>query len=245
MVHPVRTDSYRRRGRLVQSFYLLFSQRRPEPGAPDDPADYPSLLPFLRAGAAAFWWLERHPCHGPLWGLVICAERRAAAIRRLVTCFAGTFRPACPVRCAQGVRGDALRGFLVPQFVWKNELDGPADQASLIRFFLPASGMVSSSSRASHKSACSRFGPHMATSGLSDAHTAGLCGRPNRRQRNCASSCTQGTPAGLPMPSIPGGIPGMGDVMDGAMQHAPHPSRQGRGAGGLQGIPGLFRAGVP
>jgi hypothetical protein len=34
-------------------------------------------------------------------------------------------------------------------------------------------------------------------------------------------SWTQRTPAGLPF-----GMPGIGDVMDGAVQHAPHPGRQ-------------------
>lgn len=34
-------------------------------------------------------------------------------------------------------------------------------------------------------------------------------------------SWTQRTPAGLPF-----GIPGIGEVIEGAMQHAPHPARQ-------------------
>lgn len=34
-------------------------------------------------------------------------------------------------------------------------------------------------------------------------------------------SCTQRTPAGLPW-----GMPGMAELMDGAMQHAPQPGRQ-------------------
>ena len=40
------------------------------------------------------------------------------------------------------------------------------------------------------------------------------------RQRSCASSCTQRTPAGLPR-----GRPGIGVVIDGAMQHAPQALR--------------------
>ncbi len=40
------------------------------------------------------------------------------------------------------------------------------------------------------------------------------------RQRLSASSCTQGTPAGLPP-----GMPGMALVIDGAMQQAPQPER--------------------
>jgi hypothetical protein len=35
------------------------------------------------------------------------------------------------------------------------------------------------------------------------------------------SNCTHGIPAGLPC-----GIPGIGEVIEGAMQHAPHPVRQ-------------------
>jgi hypothetical protein len=41
------------------------------------------------------------------------------------------------------------------------------------------------------------------------------------RQRFASSSCTHLTPAGLPS-----SIPGIGLVMDGAMQHAPQPGRQ-------------------
>jgi hypothetical protein len=41
------------------------------------------------------------------------------------------------------------------------------------------------------------------------------------RQRLAASSCTQRMPAGFPW-----GMPGMGELMDGAMQHAPQPGRQ-------------------
>jgi len=41
------------------------------------------------------------------------------------------------------------------------------------------------------------------------------------RQRFLSSSCTQRTPAGLPF-----GMPGIGDEIDGTMQHAPQPTRQ-------------------
>ncbi len=41
------------------------------------------------------------------------------------------------------------------------------------------------------------------------------------RQRSASSSCTQGTPAGLPW-----GMPGLGVLMDGAMQQAAQPGRQ-------------------
>ncbi|RTL01324.1 MAG: hypothetical protein EKK65_06870 [Lysobacterales bacterium] len=52
-------------------------------------------------------------------------------------------------------------------------------------------------------------------------HTAGRSGRPNSRQRCWSSSCTQRTPAGLPT-----GMPGIGLLIDGAMQQAPQPGRQ-------------------
>ena len=52
------------------------------------------------------------------------------------------------------------------------------------------------------------------------AHTAGRSGFPNNAQRKSASSCTQRTPAGLPC-----GMPGIGDEIDGAMQHAPQCGR--------------------
>jgi hypothetical protein len=41
------------------------------------------------------------------------------------------------------------------------------------------------------------------------------------RQALALSSCTQRTPAGLPW-----GMPGIGELMDGAMQQAPQPGRQ-------------------
>jgi hypothetical protein len=41
------------------------------------------------------------------------------------------------------------------------------------------------------------------------------------RQRASSASCTQRTPAGLPP-----GMPGMGELMEGAMQQAPQPGRQ-------------------
>ncbi|MDD5611993.1 MAG: hypothetical protein PHF75_03015 [Gallionella sp.] len=40
-------------------------------------------------------------------------------------------------------------------------------------------------------------------------------------QRNSSSSCTHGTPAGLPF-----GMPGRGEVMEGAMQQAAQWGRQ-------------------
>ncbi|MDP3032566.1 MAG: hypothetical protein Q8N33_10870 [Rhodocyclaceae bacterium] len=56
---------------------------------------------------------------------------------------------------------------------------------------------------------------------MSELQTAGRSGRPKMRQRCCASSWTQRTPAGLPC-----SMPGIGEVIDGAVQHAPQSGRQ-------------------
>ena len=50
------------------------------------------------------------------------------------------------------------------------------------------------------------------------------------RQRISASNWTHGTPAGLPF-----GMPGIGLVMEGAMQQAPQPGRQ-EASGALAGV---------
>ena len=83
--------------------------------------------------------------------------------------------------------------------------------------------MVSFSSRSSQAIACSRLEPHISTDGLRLAHTAGLAGWPKMRQPLASSSCMQRTPAGLPP-----GMPGMAEVMEGAVQQAPQPGRQDR-----------------
>jgi hypothetical protein len=77
-------------------------------------------------------------------------------------------------------------------------------------------GRVESSSAEIQAKASTREAPHMAAEGCREAHTAGLSGRPKRRQRHWSSSCTQGMPAGLPL-----GMPGMGELMEGAVQQAP------------------------
>lgn len=51
-------------------------------------------------------------------------------------------------------------------------------------------------------------------------HTAGRSGLPKSLHRLSSVNCTQRTPAGLPC-----GIPGIGDEIEGAMQHAPQPIR--------------------
>jgi hypothetical protein len=61
----------------------------------------------------------------------------------------------------------------------------------------------------------------MANDGCKDPHTAGRCGWPNSWHRPWSSSCTQGTPAGLPW-----SMPGIAELMDGAMQQAAQPTRQ-------------------
>ena len=62
---------------------------------------------------------------------------------------------------------------------------------------------------------------HISCEGRRLVQTAGRCALPKMRQRFAASSCTQRSPAGLPF-----GMPGMGELMEGAMQHAPQPLLQ-------------------
>lgn len=80
---------------------------------------------------------------------------------------------------------------------------------------------VSFSQRPNVSNASSRVAPHIKGSGRKLTHTAGRSGRPNSRQLSCSSSCTHGIPAGLPH-----GMPGMGVLIDGAIQHAAQPGRQ-------------------
>jgi len=80
---------------------------------------------------------------------------------------------------------------------------------------------VRDSSPANQAIAWLRWLPHISAVGRSDKHTAGLSGWPNRRQRSASSSCTQRTPAGLPC-----GMPGMAELMEGAVQQAPQAGRQ-------------------
>jgi hypothetical protein len=58
--------------------------------------------------------------------------------------------------------------------------------------------------------------PHISALGRRLAQNAGRSGRPKSAQRRSGSSCTQGIPAGFPC-----GMPGIGEVIEGAMQHAP------------------------
>lgn len=82
-------------------------------------------------------------------------------------------------------------------------------------------GLVVCSSRDNHTIAVSRESPHISVEGCSPEQKAGRSACPKTLQPNSASRLTQGTPAGLPF-----GIPGRGEVMDGAMQQAAQEGRQ-------------------
>lgn len=86
---------------------------------------------------------------------------------------------------------------------------------------VPVQGCVARSKVVSIVNACSREAPHISSDGRRLPHTAGRCGEPNKRQPSCASSCTHATPAGLPL-----GMPGIGELIEGAMQQAAQPGRQ-------------------
>jgi hypothetical protein len=79
-----------------------------------------------------------------------------------------------------------------------------------------AFGWVASSRLLSHIIACSRVSPHISKLGCKLAQNAGRPCLPKIMQRFSSSSCTQRTPAGLPL-----GMPGIGLLMEGAMLHAP------------------------
>jgi len=82
-------------------------------------------------------------------------------------------------------------------------------------------GAVSNSNAIKAASASSADAPHIASVGRRLTHTAGRSGLPNNAQRRSGNSWIQGIPAGLPPL-----IPGMGEEIEGAMQHAPQPLRQ-------------------
>jgi hypothetical protein len=62
----------------------------------------------------------------------------------------------------------------------------------------------------------------MAAEGRSETQTRGRSGRPKIAQRLSSVSWMQRMPAALPF-----GMPGIGEEIDGAMQQAPQPARQG------------------
>lgn len=76
------------------------------------------------------------------------------------------------------------------------------------------------SNSSNHRIAYSRLEPHISADGCNPAQNPGRSGRPKIRQRLSSPNCTQRIPAGLPC-----GIPGIGLVMEGAVQHAPQLSR--------------------
>src|SRR3546814_9477852 len=68
--------------------------------------------------------------------------------------------------------------------------------------------------------ASSLLSPQTSMSASNAEHTAGRSGWPKIRHRLSTDNCTQRSPAGLPW-----GMPGIGELMEGAMQQAPQPSR--------------------
>jgi hypothetical protein len=88
----------------------------------------------------------------------------------------------------------------------------------------PRTHPVNLSSSPRKNIACSRDPPHISADGCKPAHTAGRPGCPKMRQPLFSSNCTQRTPAGLPF-----GIPGIGELIEGAVQQAPQPGRQENG----------------
>ena len=84
-------------------------------------------------------------------------------------------------------------------------------------------GCVAVSSAVRNASASPRSFPHISIDGRNETQNAGRSGLPNSLQRSWSSNCTQATPAGLPC-----GIPGIGEVIDGAMQQAAQWLRQGK-----------------
>lgn len=89
--------------------------------------------------------------------------------------------------------------------------------------------------------ACSRLSPHMPSWGWREEQTAGRSGRPKILQRSSSSSWTHRTPAGLLIPLMTG-MPGMGELIEGAMQQAAQCGRQLSGGDGAA-MGGLSRPG--
>ncbi|MBX3751142.1 MAG: NACHT domain-containing protein, partial [Opitutaceae bacterium] len=89
------------------------------------------------------------------------------------------------------------------------------------RHFKYPHGFVSASRAARYSSASSRLERHIVSVGRRLMQKAGRSGLPKRAQRRSGRSCTQGMPAGLPW-----GMPGIGEVIEGAMQQAAQFGRQ-------------------
>ena len=84
-------------------------------------------------------------------------------------------------------------------------------------------GGQSASSEERIRKASSRQSPQKSRSALKPLHTAGRSGELKMAQRKSSVRFTQRTPAGLPL-----GMPGIGELMEGAMQQAPQPARQSK-----------------
>jgi hypothetical protein len=69
--------------------------------------------------------------------------------------------------------------------------------------------------------ASSRDSLHISLEGCNEAQNEGRSGRPKIAQRSSSVSCAQRIPAGLPS-----GMPGIGELMEGAMQQAAQLGRQ-------------------
>jgi len=82
-------------------------------------------------------------------------------------------------------------------------------------------GWVANSNSFIQRIASSCDSPHISTEGCKVAQKAGRSGRPKIAQRLSSVSCTQRTPAGLPF-----GMPGKGEVIEGAIQQAAQLGRQ-------------------
>jgi hypothetical protein len=110
----------------------------------------------------------------------------------------------------------AIDTWTTGQFSFKNALKACLKHAQRhIQRVCAQRGCVCRSSRSKNTIACSRELPHMSGDGMSDAHTAGLSGCPNIWQPRFASSWIHGVKAGLPS-----GMPGIGELMEGAVQQA-------------------------
>jgi hypothetical protein len=80
--------------------------------------------------------------------------------------------------------------------------------------------MVRSSSQVSQFNASCADSPHISCVGRKETQTAGRSGRPKSLHRPTSSNWRHRTPAGFPS-----GMPGIGEEIDSAMQHAAHPIR--------------------
>jgi len=79
---------------------------------------------------------------------------------------------------------------------------------------------VITSNCANIPNASALLAPQLSMAAAKRRHTSGLTAWPNILQRFSSSSWTQRIPAGLPC-----GMPGIGELMEGAMQQAPQPGR--------------------